>query len=162
MMGHLFDKVGANNYSPLRAVAQDFYEYYDNQSGLLRSATVSVIKTAELENLATIFKSIQSQSPPVVDLGGLQTFGYGNQKIYFDLGDYVQQLSPERYTEFQTALDSCVLYKANTPSYYSAGVGTLKVIRTFSGLSVYIPQAAYPEANEAYGRLKWARAFPQI
>jgi hypothetical protein len=156
MMGHLFDKVGANNYSPLQAVAQDFYEYYDNQTGLLRSATVSVIKTAGLEALATIFHEIAGQARNDNTVQDLQTFGYGNQKIYFDLGDYVQQLSPERYAAFQAALDSCVLYKANTPSYYSAGVGTLKVIRTFSGLSVYIPQAAYPEANEAYERLKWA------
>ena len=144
----------------LIAVARDFYEYYDNQSGLHRSATVSVIKTAELENLATVFHSVLAQSPPVGDLGGLgldvQCYGYSNQKIYFDLGDCIQKLSPEHYNDIQAALDRCVIYKACTPSYYSAGTGTMQLIRAFGGLSVYVPQAAYPIAYEAYNKLKWA------
>ena len=163
MMGHLFGTVGANDYSPLQAVARDFYEYHDSQSGLHRSATVSVIKTAELENLAAVFHSVLAQSPPVGDSGGLdmQCYGYGNQKIYFDLGDCIQKLSPGHYNDIQAALDRCVIYKACTPSYYSAGTGTMQLIRTFGGLSMYIPQAEYPVANEAYNKLKWAeRARP--
>jgi len=34
-------------------------------------------------------------------------------------------------------------------------------IKEFSGLTVYIPQAAYPEANEFYGKLKWAKRINQ-
>ncbi|MDR1938146.1 MAG: hypothetical protein LBQ73_06595, partial [Tannerellaceae bacterium] len=64
---------------------------------------------------------------------------------------------PEHHAAFQTALDRCVEYKASTSSYYSEGVGTLKVIRSFSGLSVYAPQPAYPEANAAYRKLKWGK-----
>jgi hypothetical protein len=156
MMQHLFTPTpkGALGVIPdLTAVAREFYEYYNHQSGLYRSATVSVVKTSELENLRTVFQGIDDKN--YNDLYGLQTFGYGMQKIYFDLGDYIQQLSPERYAAFQTALDKCVIYKANTPSYYSAGTETLQVIRTFSGMSVYIPQAVYPQANEVYKRLKW-------
>jgi hypothetical protein len=160
MMGHLFGRGVLQ--SALTAVARDFYEYYDNQSGLHRSATVSVIKTAELENLAIVFQDIAGQARnDNEDLQGLQTFGYGNQKIYFDLGDYIQKSAPERYAEFQTALAQCMIYKANTLSYYSAGTGTLQVIRTFSGLSVYVPQAEYPEANRAYETLEWVKKlFP--
>jgi hypothetical protein len=50
------------------------------------------------------------------------------------------------------------LYKANTLFYYSAGTGYLHLIQEFSGLSVYIPQDAYPQANAAYSWLKWAQA----
>ncbi|MDR1121573.1 MAG: hypothetical protein LBM08_11730, partial [Dysgonamonadaceae bacterium] len=141
----------------LASVVGDFYEYYDRQSGLYRSATVSVVKTSELENVAAIFRSICAQSSPLEDLGDIQTFGYGSQKIYFDLGDYIQKRSPERYAEFQSALNRCVLYKASTDSYYSAGTGTLQVIKHFSGLSVYIPQPQYPDANAAYQRLRWEK-----
>jgi hypothetical protein len=91
------------------------------------------------------------------DLGLIQCFGYGTQKIYFDLGDYIQQVAPERYAEFQTALSQCVIYKACTPSYYSAGTQTMQSIHAFSGLSTYIPQEIYPEANKLYGKLKWAK-----
>jgi hypothetical protein len=157
----------------LVSVARDFYEYYDNQSGLYRSATVSVVRTAGLEALAEFIpnplkgtfaaaqnnKTADSPKFPSGDIGVIQCFGYGTQKIYFDLGDYIQQVSPERYAEFQTALSQCVIYKACTPSYYSAGTQTMQDIHAFSGLSVYIPQENYPEANKLYGELKIAGNF---
>jgi hypothetical protein len=162
--GFVYSSMMQNLFAPqedLVSVAREFYEYYDNQSGLYRSATVSVVRTAGLEALKKASPNPSTGgalSPPVGDLGGLHCFGYGTQKIYFDLGDYVQQSAPERYAEFQTALAQCVIYKANTSSYYSAGKpNNLTPIRAFSGLSVYVPQAAYPQANEAYKRLKWAQ-----
>lgn len=153
MTGHLF-----RPQPGLAAVARDFYEYYDAQSGLLRSATVSVVKTAGLEALAVFTKEIIASAGTGEELvNSIQSFGYGTQKIYFDFGDYVQKLSPERYDEFQTIFDQSVNYKACTPSHYSAGTGTLQVIHAFSGLSVYVPQAAYPSANGHYDKLKWAK-----
>jgi hypothetical protein len=151
------------------AVAREFYDCFNNQPGLYRSATVSVVKTAELDELKTLFREIagqarndgDSQVSFEGDPGSLQTFGYATQKIYFDLGDYIQKLSPGRCAEFQAALDKCVIYKAHTGSYYSAGTETLQIIRAFSGLSVYIPQQQYPGANEWYGRLKWAEQLQQ-
>jgi hypothetical protein len=169
MMRHLFARE-----ADLKAVAREFYEYYDNQSGLLRSATVSVVRTAGLEALvkfchsaldaesSTNFQGIAGQARNDREMQWierLQCFGFGTQKIYFDLGDYIQQVSPEQYTEFQTALDQCVVYKACTPSYYSSGTHTTQVIRAFSGLSVYIPQEIYPEANRLYGGLEIADEF---
>jgi hypothetical protein len=154
MMQHLLGRGVLNTpEADLTAVARDFYEYYNGQSGLYRSATVSVIKTSELEHLKRLCHSAPDAE---TDLTGVQTFGYGTQKIYFDLGDYIQKRSPERYGEFQSAFDNCIVYKACTDSYYSAGTGTLQVIRTFSGLSVYVPQPQYPHANAAYKKLKWA------
>jgi hypothetical protein len=141
----------------LTGVARDFYEYYAGLTGLNRSATVSVVKTAELENLRTVFQEITGfDSPPSEGLGEVQTFGYGGQKIYFDLGDCVQKLSPARYEALQAALADCIVYKACTDSYYSAGTGAMQKIRAFSGLSVYVPQAAYLQANEAYRHTRWA------
>ncbi|MDR1985179.1 MAG: hypothetical protein LBQ28_10230 [Prevotellaceae bacterium] len=152
MMQHLFQP-----QADLIAVATDFFEYFNAQSGLYRSATVSVTKTAELENLKSICHSALNAESPRNDaaINGMQTFGYGQQKIYFDLGDCIQKLSSEQYTAFQDALDKCVLYKAHTDSYYSAGTATLQPIHMFSGLSTYIPQEAYTAANEAYSKLKW-------
>ena len=153
MMPHLF-----RPQADLTAVAREFYEYYNSQSGSSRSATVSVIKTAALETLADFTKEVFTTSGRGEEwVSALQTFGYKNQKIYFDLGDYLQKLSPERYNEQQTIFDQCVIYKAHTPHYYSDGTGVLQTIDAFSGLSAYIPQAAYPAANEYYEHLKWTR-----
>ncbi|GHV30357.1 clostripain [Bacteroidia bacterium] len=156
--GFVYSTMAQRLFQPqpdLTAVARDFYEYFNNQSGLYRSATVSVVKTAELENLKTLFQGIAGQARNDTGFQDLQCFGYGSQKIYFDLGDCIQKFAPEKYNDFQTALDRCVLYKAATDSYYSAGVATLKPIHTFCGLSVYVPQEAYPKANMRYGQLKW-------
>ncbi|GHT03447.1 clostripain [Bacteroidia bacterium] len=156
--GFVYSTMAQRLFQPqpdLTAVARDFYEYFNNQSGLYRSATVSVVKTAELENLKTLFQGIAGQARNDTGFQDLQCFGYGSQKIYFDLGDCIQKFAPEKYNDFQTALDRCVLYKAATDSYYSAGVATLKPIHTFCGLSVYVPQEAYPAANMRYGQLKW-------
>ena len=140
----------------LTSVAREFYEYYHNQSGYYQSATVSVIKTAALAELATVIRDI---TPPAFLPDGwenIQTFGYGAQKIYFDLEDYCKRLSPENHDRIQKALDQCVLYKRCTPSFFSSGTKTMQAIQNFCGLTVYIPQAAYPQANEAYRKLEWA------
>jgi hypothetical protein len=142
----------------LIAVAREFYEYYNDtvQSGLPRSATISVVKTSELEALAAFVKDATQQPVSLHRIDGIQTYGYGRQKIYFDLGDYLQKLSPEMSDQIQNLLNKCIIYKASTPCYYSAATGKMQPIHTFSGLSIYIPQSAYPQANEAYRRLKWA------
>ena len=153
MMQHLFKP-----QPDLVAVAREFYEYYDNMSNEFRSATVSVVKTSELDVLVPVFKEIIAEANLFPeDLNAIQTFGYGTQKIYFDLGDYLKKIAPEKQEEIEVALDQCIQYKDCTPSYYSAGTSKLHPINAFSGLSVYIPQTAYPEANSAYGMLKWSK-----
>lgn len=159
MMRHLFAPV-----ADLTAVAREFYEYYNGLAGMWRSATVSVIKMSELAALTDAVKNIIQQSPPSGKLENIQTYGYGTQKIYFDLGDYMlkrSSVSPQAAAlmqEFRASLDRCVIYKACTPSYYSAGTSAMQPLNKFSGLSVYIPQSLYPVANEAYATLKWALA----
>lgn len=157
--GFVYSKMIQHMFAPvpdLTAVARDFYEYYDNQTGSFRSATVSVVKTSELEALATVVKDITQKNPLLENLNNIQTFGYGSHKIYFDLEDYLLKLSPENENRITTALNQSIIYKANTPNYYSMGAG-LQPIKAFSGFSVYIPQSVYPIANEVYGNLKWAK-----
>jgi len=153
MMQHLFKP-----QPDLTAVAREFYEYYNSMSNELRSATISVVKTSELDVLVPIVKEIIAESNLLPeDLDAIQTFGYGAQKIYFDLGNYLKKIAPDKQEKIDAALEQCVLYKAWTDSYYSAGTRKLHPIDAFNGLSVYIPQAAYPEANRVYGMLKWSK-----
>ena len=155
MMRHLFKPK-----PDLTAVAREFYEYHDGQDDLYRSATVSVIKTAGLDALATLVEEITVTRHYGLDpqslSKGIQSFGHGEQKIFFDMGDYLKKIAPDKQEEIQAALDQSVLYKAATPSFYSSGTRRLEDIRAFSGLTTYIPQEAYPEANHAFSSLLWA------
>jgi len=152
MMQRLFAPV-----ADLTAVARDFYEYHNSQSGYYRSATVSVAKTAGLEELATVAGDVIQSGQLPEGCANIQTFGYGAQKIYFDLEDYLLKLSPENCDRIQTALNQYVTYREHTPGYFSSGTNSMQLIKNFCGLSVYIPQEVYPQANEVYQKLKWTK-----
>lgn len=147
------------------AVARDFYDYFNRQSGSMRSATVSVFKMSALEPWValsrTLLENINGEQQ--VDLEQIQRFGYGKNKLYFDLGDYIKALHPERFDEFTKMVNDCVIYKAHTPGYYSAGTYSYSAIEAYSGLTIYIPQTEFPYINSVYRRLKWTqRVNPYI
>lgn len=154
MMTHLMKKK-----PDLKAVAREYYEYYDKQSGYYRSATVSVVKTEALEELAVLSRQLlkDRDGEQEVNLQKIQRFGYGRDLLYFDFGDYIRSLEPARFEEFSKTLDKCVIYKAATPSYYSVAVGGFTPINAFSGVAIYIPQSFYPSLNTAYRQLKWTK-----
>lgn len=157
MMAHLM-----RDKPDVAAVAQEFYDYFANSTTVPNSATVSVIETAKMEAVAAAAKAILEgvDGEAEVDITDLQRFRPGNSMLYFDLGQYMSVLSggDERYDAFDAALKAATVYKANTPTYYSAAGGNPNAITHFSGLSVYIPQQQYPFMNGEYAKLKWAKA----
>lgn len=147
----------------LTAVAREFYDYFNAQSGMFRSATVSVIDLSKMDALirlaANLLPGADGEQP--VDLSAVQQYGYGRHPLYFDLGDYLSQRFPNRAQDIEQAIGECTVYRAATPGYYSAGTLSYSPIRHFSGLSVYVPQAAYPFLNSEYRKLQWTRATNQ-
>lgn len=141
------------------AVARDFFEYFDAQTGSTRSATISVVDTGKLEPVAEIARELLDgvDGEALVDVSSIQNFRPGSSYLYFDFGDYIKALYPDRFDEFMDVLDEVFVYKANTPTYYS-NKGADNEIRAFSGLTIYIPQAQYPFMNSEYLKLKWAKA----
>ena len=154
MMGHLMKEK-----PDLTAVAREFYEYYDKLSGAWRSATVTVLDVSKMEALANLAKELLAgvDGEKHLDIGHIQRYGYGWNNLYFDLGDYLETLYPQRVGEIEAALNACIVYKAHTPGYYSAGNGSYSAIDFYSGLTVYIPQEAYPYMNNEYKKMKWTQ-----
>lgn len=152
MMQHLMKKE-----ADVVAVAEDFYNHYNALSGLWRSATVSVVKTEALEAVAEFAAEVIPERGNNGAWSGVQSFGYGSHLLFFDFGDYMQKLVPERAGEFMKLLERAVVYKAHTPGYYSEGNYSYNPIRVFSGMSTYVPQDAYPLLNVSYRKLKWAQ-----
>lgn len=142
-------------------IATQFYTYYQSSYG-----TVSVTKTAELADLATacraIFQGKSDEELFAVPVQELQIMEYltGNVHALYDCADYVRQLATDtQYEEFQACMDRAVIYKATTPkSAYAYAFGTYLPINRFSGLSIYVPQAALAELNSWYQQLDWYQA----
>ena len=142
-------------------IATQFYTYYQSSYG-----TISVTKTAELADLATacraIFQGKSEEELFAVPVQELQIMEYltGNVHALYDCADYVRQLATDaQYAEFQSCMDRAVIYKATTPkSAYAYAFGTYLPINRFSGLSIYVPQAALAELNSWYQQLDWYQA----
>lgn len=144
----------------LTGVAEDLYKRFANSE--YPYLTVSLLKTSELENLASfsaqLLRGIDGES--AVDLNDIQNYGFGSNTVFYDFGDYINHLTPDRYTEFKQKLDNCLVYSKATSSYYSDATG-VRPIKSYSGLTVYVEQAAYPFLNSEYKKLKWYQRIRQ-
>ena len=156
----------------LKAVCSEFYNYYNNQSGYMRSATVSLTETAHLENLATITRDIlygKESDIYSLSLYDIQIFDYlpasSNPKQYhllYDIEDFISRLaSTNQYASFQNSLSNVITYKQTTPNAFFeyGGQGITIPVNTYSGLSIYIPQQSLAKVNEWYKQLDWYKAI---
>lgn len=130
----------------LKTFAGAFFDYFDAQEGQYRSATVSVIRTAETETLVQLIKEL-SPDLTQTEIDGIQHFDRkGKPHLFFDLGDFLHAAAKtdSRHHQIDDALGRAVVFKNQTSRLISIGI--LK----HSGLSVYIPQEGLDKLNEAY------------
>lgn len=149
---YLFEEV-AN----LRQFADNYFNYWNSIEGNKRSATISLIKTAELLGLAELVRQATIEiSNPFLPVDGLQNYdGVLTAPFYFfDFAQYYQSLLDENtYNVLQECINKCVIYKRTTPSYATAeGVFP---ISSFSGITTFILQKELNELNKEYTKLQW-------
>ncbi len=145
-----------------KAIAEIYYDYYNSQSGVYQSATVSVTDLSKMENVAAKFKAM---TEPATAPYAVQQYGryLGSSSDYRDLMWDVSDMAKRTYgedaaAEFLAALDEAVVYKAATPYlFYGDSYGTI-VISEYSGLSLYIPKLDEYVTLEIYMKdYKWAQ-----
>ncbi|NDV60057.1 clostripain-related cysteine peptidase [Bacteroides sp. 519] len=135
-------------------IAGKYMDYYQQLSGIYQSATISVIHTTELSKLAGITRKLIEENLFNLDLlnrsAVQQLDNYENQYI-FDFSDFIYNAFPNASKEqFDNQLQKAVLYKANTNEFMKE-----YVIKTYCGLSTYIPLKSNNELNNYYRKLKW-------
>jgi len=144
--------------------ANSFYNHYNAQSGDRRTGNVSLIKTADLDALATACRSVfagrytedQMIDPSIYGLN-IQALEYLTVPItysfLYDFKAYLTAIGADIETK-------AVIYKATTPTSFfgSRYVQKSMPINTYSGLSIYVPQKKNPKMNEWYKRLAWYKA----
>lgn len=142
----------------LKKFAESYMEYFQANNGVFRSATVSLIKTQELDNLAITVKKIYQTTDKKNSVEHLQTYDDSLEGPYyfFDFEEYYSMLAnDELKMQLTEQLSKTIIFKAATDSY-SVNGGTVP-IHSYSGLSTYVEQEQFQQLNSAYSRLQWYR-----
>jgi hypothetical protein len=146
---HLFDQT--MNYSK---IADDFFQSYAILQGAMQSASISVVKTSELNILADKVRQIMNDTIHLqyVDTHLIQQFSTRENGTLFDFDNFMSRVSTNEayYLEFNRALSQSIFYKACTSSILE----TLK-INTFSGMSIFIPDTSNTQYYDFYKNFDW-------
>ncbi len=147
-----------------KTVCEDYFNQYDIQSGVHRSATISLVNTEGMDRLASLclplFEKYRGQIIGL-DKNRIQDFG-GSKRYFFDLFDIIRSsgATDDELAAIQNALDDIMLYKNTTGQYYSATDSSVHQIpaANFSGLTMYLPHCGSTELEKFYKTLSWNEA----
>ncbi len=112
----------------LEQFAQQHFSHTNALEGAYRSATLSLIRTSEVEPLAILCREILKKkllSDTTLDITAMQHFdrpgAYGDWPAvirYFDFGETMKHITqPEEYKAFEIQLAKTVVWKASTPYF---------------------------------------------
>lgn len=178
----LFDKPCSDAYSVTAGFAQSYMDYIKMtypEDDVYCSASMSVIRMSEMDNLASTVKAAlkgAQMDETTLNVDTIQRFDRPDKLIvsgprrnrYFDLGHVIENLiSGSPYSQFLSQLDRTVVWKGNTKRfllrntqngapYYAEYDGYF--IERHSGMSTYIEQSVYPALNAAYRNSAWYKA----
>lgn len=147
----------------LQAVCRSYYNYYAGHSDpSYRSATVSLVKCAELDALADATAMLYGaalQADPAVfsamELTRLQPFDRYRRHFLFDLGSIADELerggtvTAAQATAWRAQLARTVVWEAHTGAFFDLPLAKC------CGLSGYVPVETYADLNTYYQTLGW-------
>lgn len=112
-----------------------------------------------MPQLASLVSEIIGEATPLDEekLKTMQRFNRHDYTLFFDLEEYLRELSPDRTTEIRTAISEAVEYAAATADFMPTYDHGFHISR-HCGLTVYIPQNRFPALNAAYTETAWHRA----
>ena len=135
------------------AIASEYYDYYNSQHG---GATVTVVNTSALGDLMQVTSRIVSNHRSeiaAINRNRLQWYDRCRVHWSYDLDDIISRVAgSSEYSAFQSALSTCTVYKAATPTFLSID------INKYSGFGVYLPYPEYEKLNAFYRTLAWNKA----
>lgn len=141
----------------LTRICDDSYAYYSGQSGSGRSLTIAMVDCAKTVRLAeeckVLFSRYRSEMA-AVNPAAVQHFFRFNKHWFYDLRDIlVQSGIPESdLAGFDSALDECIDYCKATENFLTIP------IRTYCGLSMYLPANGSADLDNFYKTLSWNKA----
>ena len=141
----------------MRNIAVTYMNHYRACIGVYASATISLVRTANLEALATACKPIfQNHREKIltIDRSKIQAYFRYGKHWFYDIDDFVRQAeaTDTELQAFTKALNAAVIYLDATDVFIDLP------IKHYSGLSIYIPRPEYTVLNNYYKTLAWNQA----
>lgn len=162
-VGMPYHEVASNLYDAdikrgLVELATAYVSYYQKKVGLEQSATYSLVETAGLSAVARETQKLFAANPESV-----RTISRANVQrldldpstpvVAFDFWDMLlKNFTQDKLSALQLTLDKAVVYKAHTSNFLG------KPIRSFSGLSTYIPVQEEGKYFPFYRTLAWYKS----
>ena len=137
-------------------IAQKYVAFFQQKKGVLQSASVVTVKTAELPQFATLFKYyLNTISREITDQKWLQ-YSQDEVDYLFDLGQVADYLQKEQTNKKLTEQLGRLITNYHHTSYFFGKIPLQKS----SGISIYIPQSATLQNDEYefYKTLSWTNA----
>jgi len=150
-------------------VGAAYFDYYNKIFGEAGSewslgVSISVIKTSELENLASITRNILPRyvgSKEIIDVSSLLYYDRDYTRYYYDFDQLMFQLTGDNddYRIWRTAFDKSQPYFMTTKTNYAKGKKNNGSLGRFdmtgsSGMATYIP-LSNATVNSYYRTLNW-------
>ena len=139
-----------------KKIAQKYVAFFQQKKGVLQSASVVTVKTAELPQFATLFKYyLNTISREITDQKWLQ-YSQDEVDYLFDLGQVADYLQKEQTNKKLIEQLGRLITNYHHTSYFFGKIPLQKS----SGISIYIPQSATLQNDEYefYKTLSWTNA----
>lgn len=135
-------------------VCSKFMEYYRKQTGLYASATVSLIETSQLSDIALHTQRLLQMKKPVEDFNrskiqSLDFDNIGDVPAYDFISFLKQNFEESEYGELVHSIEKSILFKDHTSEFFNFP------IKEYCGLSIYLPEKNDPYLNY-YKTLLWS------
>lgn len=135
-------------------VCSKFMEYYRKQTGLYASATVSLIETSQLPDIALHTQRLLNIKKPLEDFNrskiqSLDFDNIGDVPAYDFISFLKHNYEESEYGELEDSIEKSILFKDHTSDFFNIP------IKEYCGLSIYLPKLNDPYINY-YKTLLWA------
>lgn len=135
--------------------AKFYFDHWNSQNGDYRSATVSVIHTEALPQLASLARTaFQNHQFTDEELSQLQHFDRRKQPLFFDLKESLLLADETLEPAADEIFRQIVTYTAATPQFIPGEAYGFD-IHTCCGLSTYLMREDNPQQNQHYKLTSW-------
>lgn len=155
------DLLSTSSEQTLINIADEYYNHYNNQPYPYQSATITIIKSSELERFALETKELLHNNVPIhhdFNRDHLQRMNLdpiNSLHTVFDFSDFIfQNFQKEKYSQWHSSLQNLVIHKRNTNTFTDSQLVT-RNININGGIACYIPHQDNSNIHPYYKKLRW-------